>query len=246
MRSPVARFFSADVLAALGEACGASRGDLLLIAADRDAVTSRVLDVLRREIAEKRELADPSRLEFAFITEYPLYEWNETTERWAAAHHMFTAPVEEDLPLIERDPGAVGSRAYDFVCNGHEIASGSVRIHSRETQLAVMASLGISEEDATLKFGHMLEAFTLGAPPHAGIAPGIDRTVALFAGESDIREVIAFPKTKSASDPMTGAPAPVTAEQLSEVHIDLAASAHAAIAAQAAGDDAAAEDAAPD
>ena len=245
VRSPVARFFSADVLAALGETCGARRGDLLLIAADRDAVTSRVLDVLRREIAEERELADRSRLEFAFITEFPLYEWNETTERWDAAHHMFTAPVEEDLPLIEHDPGAVGSRAYDFVCNGHEIASGSVRIHSRETQLAVMASLGISEEDAMLKFGHMLEAFTLGAPPHAGIAPGIDRTVALFAGENDIREVIAFPKTKSASDPMTGAPAPVTVEQLSEVHIDLDASARAAIAAQAAGDGAAAEEAAP-
>ena len=235
VRSPVARFFSPDTLAALGTACGASRGDLLLIAADRDAVTSRVLDVLRREIAAERELADPTRLEFAFITEYPLYEWDETTERWGAAHHMFTAPVEADLPLLEADPGAVGSRAYDFVCNGHEIASGSVRIHSRETQLAVMASLGISAEEAALKFGHMLEAFTFGAPPHAGIAPGLDRTVALFAGENDIREVIAFPKTKSASDPMTGAPAPVAAEQLGEVHIDLDSTARAAIESRAAG-----------
>jgi aspartyl-tRNA synthetase len=235
VRSPAARFFSADALAALANACGASRGDLLLIAADRDVVTSRVLDVLRREIAEERELADPSRLEFAFITEFPLYEWDETTERWTAAHHMFTAPVEADLHLLDDSPGDVLSRAYDFVCNGHEIASGSVRIHSRDTQLAIMASLGISEEDAALKFGHMLEAFTYGAPPHAGIAPGIDRTVALFAGESDIREVIAFPKTKSASDPMTGAPAPVTAEQLNEVHIELTSAARDAIEARAAG-----------
>jgi aspartyl-tRNA synthetase len=235
VRSPVARFFSADALAALATACGAGRGDLLLIAADRDTVTSRVLDLLRREVAEERELADPSRLEFAFITEFPLYEWDETNERWDASHHMFTAPVEADLPLLEESPGDVGSRAYDFVCNGQEIASGSVRIHSRATQLAVMASLGISEAEAVVKFGHMLEAFTYGAPPHAGIAPGIDRTVALLAAERDMREVIAFPKTKSASDPMTGAPAPVTAEQLSEVHIELTAAARAAIETRAAG-----------
>jgi aspartyl-tRNA synthetase len=225
VRSPVARFFSAEQLANLGRACGAARGDLLLIVADRDAVSSRVLDVLRRRIAEDRELADPGRLEFAFITQFPMFEWDEQEGRWGAVHHLFTAPFEEDIDLIESDPAAVRSHAYDIVCNGQEIGSGSIRIHRRELLMRVLARLGMGDEEATTKFGHMLEAFTFGAPPHGGIAPGIDRTVALFAGERDIREVIAFPKTKSASDPMTGAPSPVSERQLDEVHIAVVRSA---------------------
>ncbi|MEZ4554292.1 MAG: aspartate--tRNA ligase [Dehalococcoidia bacterium] len=221
VRSPVARFFTPEQFAALGRACGASRGDLLLIAADRDAVTSRVLDVLRRRIAEDRDLPDPGRLVFAFITQFPMFEWDEDEQRWSAVHHLFTSPFAEDVELIDSDPGAVRSHAYDIVCNGQEIGSGSIRIHRRELLSRVLARLGMAEEEATAKFGHMLEAFTFGAPPHGGIAPGIDRTVALFAGERDIREVIAFPKTKSASDPMTGAPAPVSARQLRDVHIAL-------------------------
>ncbi|MGE0226942.1 MAG: aspartate--tRNA ligase [Dehalococcoidia bacterium] len=221
VRSPVARFFTPDQFAALGRACGAARGDLLLIAADRDAVTSRVLDVLRRRIAEDRNLADPGRLVFAFVTQFPMFEWDEEEQRWSAVHHLFTSPFEEDVELIDSDPGAVRSHAYDIVCNGQEIGSGSIRIHRRELLSRVLARLGMAEEEATAKFGHMLEAFTFGAPPHGGIAPGIDRTVALFAGERDIREVIAFPKTKSASDPMTGAPAPVSERQLRDVHIAL-------------------------
>ena len=229
VRSPVSRFFDAEALSALGRACGATRGDLLLIAADSDAVTSRVLDVLRRHMAAEHGLADAGTLLFALITEFPMFEWDGGGERWSAVHHLFTAPWEEDVELLVSDPGAVRSHAYDIVCNGQEIGSGSIRIHRREVLLKVLETLGIGLEEATLKFGHMLEAFTYGAPPHGGIAPGLDRTVALLAGEQDIREVIAFPKTKSASDPMTGAPAPITPEQLAEAHIDLAASAREAL-----------------
>ena len=229
VRSPVARFFEADTLAAMGERCGAERGDMLLIVADQDAVSSRVLDALMRHVAEQRGLADPNVLAFALVTEFPMFEWDETEERWSAVHHLFTAPFEEDLSLIESDPGKVRSRAYDLVCNGQEIGSGSIRIHRRELLLQVLRRLELNEEEAEARFGHMLEAFTYGAPPHGGAAWGLDRTVALFAGERDIREVIAFPKTKSAADPMTGAPAPVDDDQLAEVHISLTAEARAAL-----------------
>ena len=237
VRSPVARFFEAAELVAIGERLGAQRGDLLLLVADDDATTSRALDVLIREVAEERELADPAVLAFALITEFPMFEWDAQGERWSAMHHLFTAPFEEDLALIESDPGAVRSHAYDLVCNGQEIGSGSIRIHRRDVLSRVLARIGLEEAEAERRFGHMLEAFTYGAPPHGGVAPGIDRTVALFAGERDIREVIAFPKTKSASDPMTGAPSSVSPEQLAEVHIKLDAEATAALAALEAGDD---------
>ena len=232
VKSPAARFFTPGQAAALGQACGARRGDLLLIAAGPDALTAKVLDVLRRTVAEQRGLADPSTLAFLFVTQFPAFEWDADEEKWSAVHHLFTAPFTDDLPLLERDPGSVRSHAYDLVCNGQEIGSGSIRIHSREVQLAVLRTLGLTLDEAKLKFGHMLEAFSYGAPPHGGIAPGIDRTVALFAGERDIREVIAFPKTKSAGDPMTGAPAPVSERQLRDVHIRLAPDAEEALAEQ--------------
>ena len=221
VRSPVARFFEEETLAALASACGASNGDMLLIVADQDAVSSRVLDVLMRRVAEDRDLADPNVLAFAFITEFPMFEWDAQGQRWSAMHHLFTAPFEEDVELMEEDPAAARSRAYDLVCNGQEIGSGSIRIHRRELLSRVLRLLDLDESEAEERFGHMLEAFTYGAPPHGGIAPGLDRTVALFAGERDIREVIAFPKTKSATDPLTGAPASVRDEQLAEVHIAL-------------------------
>ncbi|MBM4414767.1 MAG: aspartate--tRNA ligase [Chloroflexi bacterium] len=223
VRSPAARFVTAAEFAAVAEACGAARGDLLLLVAGPDAVTSRALDALRRHVAEERGLADPQRLEFAFVTEFPMLEWDEQEARWSAVHHLFTAPYEADIARIDDDPAAVRSHAYDIVCNGQEIGSGSIRIHRPELLLRVLARLGMGEAEARAKFGHMLEAFTFGAPPHGGIAPGIDRTVALFAGERDIREVIAFPKTKSASDPMTGAPSAVSARQLAEAHIAVVA-----------------------
>ena len=233
VKTPVSRFFTPDDLAALGRACGAHRGDLLLIAAGPDALTSRVLDNLRRHLAEERGLADPDTLSFLFVTEFPMFEWDADSERWSAVHHLFTSPFSDDIGIVESDPGAVRSHAYDLVCNGQELASGSIRIHSRDVQMSVLRALGLSLDEAMLKFGHMLEAFTYGAPPHGGIAPGIDRTVALFARERDIREVIAFPKTKTASDLLMGAPAAVTPMQLRDVHIDLNAAARDHLASQA-------------
>ena len=226
-RSPAKRFIDGDTLAALGAACGASRGDMLLIVADRDEVTSRVLDGLMRHVAEQRELADPNVLAFALITDFPMFERDAADTRWSAVHHLFTSPSEEDDELLETDPGRVRSRAYDLICNGQEIGSGSIRIHRRERLMRVLRALDLDESEAEERFGHMLQAFTFGAPPHGGIALGIDRTAALLAGERDIREVIAFPKTKTASDPMTGAPSAVEAQQLADVHVALTPEAQA-------------------
>ena len=204
---------------ALARDAGAKRGDLLLLAIGEDKLTSRVLDVLRRHVASERKLTSDEELYFVFVTEFPMFEWDDTNERWSAMHHLFTAPFEEDIPLLQSDPGLVRSRAYDLVANGWELSSGSIRIHSRDLQERVLLTLGLTLEEARIKFGHMLDAFEFGTPPHGGFAPGIDRTVALFAGEKDIREVIAFPKTKSASDLLMGAPSSVSHEQLDEVHI---------------------------
>ncbi|HEY5640096.1 MAG TPA: aspartate--tRNA ligase [Dehalococcoidia bacterium] len=223
IKSPVAKFFTPQQVASLARLAGAKRGDMLLMVADKEPAANKALDPLRRELASRLELADPDVLAFVFVTDYPLLDWSETEERWVSSHHPFTSPNLEDLPLMESDPGAVRSHAYDCVCNGWELFSGSIRIHQREVQEAVFARLGIGPEEARRRFGHMLEAFEFGAPPHAGIGAGIDRLLAVLLRESDIREVIAFPKTKSASDPMTGAPAPISAEQLEELHIALTA-----------------------
>ncbi|MEX1253248.1 MAG: aspartate--tRNA ligase [Dehalococcoidia bacterium] len=224
VRSPVAKYLALDLVRAAAERAGAKRGDLLLLVAGEGGKKQteagsahRVkpsLDGLRREVATRLKLADPGVLYYGFITEFPLVEWNADEERWDALHHLFTAPMEEDLHYLDGDPGRVRSRAYDIICNGMELASGSVRIHRRPMQERIFRLLGISDEDARLRFGHMLDAFEYGTPPHAGFAPGIDRVVAQLTDEDDIREVIAFPKTKTAADPMTGAPMPVTEEQL--------------------------------
>ena len=231
VRSPVAKYLSLELVRGAAERAGARRGDLLLLVAGEGGKrklepgsVNRVkpsLDGLRREVAAGRKLADPGVLHYAFITEFPLVEWDDEEEHWTALHHLFTAPMEEDLHLFDSDPARIRSRAYDLVCNGYELSSGSVRIYQRELQERVFRLLSIGEEDARVRFGHMLEAFEFGAPPHAGFAPGIDRIVAQLAGEDDIREVFAFPKTKSASDPMTGAPSPVTEEQLRTLGIRL-------------------------
>jgi aspartyl-tRNA synthetase len=219
VKSPVAKFFTAGQVIALAGLAGAGRGDMLLVVADTEAVANKALDALRREIAARLGLADPQALAFAFVTDYPLFEWSDTEGRWMSAHHPFTSPNLEDLPLMDTEPGKVRSHAYDLVCNGWELFSGSIRIHQREVQEKVFQMLGIGPEEAQRRFGHMLEAFEYGAPPHAGIGSGIDRLMAVLIGESDIREVIAFPKTKSAGDPMTGAPSPVDPEQLEVLHI---------------------------
>ena len=221
IKSPAAKFLSLEEIIQLANIANAVRGDLIILAADMDLITSRALDAVRRAAASKLELINSNRLDFVWITEFPLFEWDEGESRWSATHHLFTAPIDEDKKYLDSDPSQVRSRAYDVVCNGQEIGGGSVRIHSRDDQLQILHLLGISTEDAQEKFGHMLDAFEFGAPPHGGIAWGMDRTVALIAGEQDIREVIAFPKTKSAVDLVTGAPAMVSEDQLSDVHISV-------------------------
>jgi aspartyl-tRNA synthetase len=229
VRSPVAKYLSLDLVRTAAQRAGAKQGDLLLLIAGEGGKKSleagsaaRVkpaLDGLRREVAARQQLADPGVLHYAFITEFPLVEWNDDENRWDAVHHLFTAPKEEDLPLFDSDPARIGSRAYDLICNGMELASGSVRIHERAVQERVFRLLGLSDEDARRRFGHMLDAFEFGAPPHAGLAPGLDRVVAQLADEDDIREVIAFPKTKTGAEPMTGAPGRVEQKQLDELGI---------------------------
>ena len=222
LRSPMAKYFTLEQAKEMTRLTGARRGDILLMVADREATANKALDALRRELAARLELADPKTRHFAFITDFPLLEWHPEDERWYAMHHPFTSPKEEDILLMDTDPGHVRARAYDLVCNGWELGGGSIRIHRRWLQEKMFGLLGIGPEEAQRRFGHMLEAFEYGAPPHGGIATGLDRTVALLVDEDDIREVIAFPKTKSAIDPLTGAPASVRPEQLAELHIAVA------------------------
>jgi aspartyl-tRNA synthetase len=219
IRSPVAKYLSLELVEGAAQRANANKGDLLLLVAGEGGKgktepgsSNRVkpaLDGLRREIASRLELADKDMLHFAFITEFPLVEWDEDAERWDALHHLFTAPMVEDMKYFESDPAKIRSRAYDTVCNGTELGSGSVRIHQRGIQERVLGLLGVSDEQAALRFGHM------------GFAPGIDRTVAMLAQEEDIREIIAFPKTKNGSEPMTGAPSVVDQEQLDVLGIKL-------------------------
>ena len=219
--SPMHRYLSLEEVRAIAARVGASRDDLIIMVADQEEQASQALDGLRREMARRLNLVDEGLLAFCFITDFPLVEWNEAEERWDAVHHPFTSPKEEDLPLMDSDPGHVRARAYDLVCNGWEIAGGSIRIHRRDVQEKMFSLLRIAPAEAQDRFGHMLEAFEYGAPPHGGIATGLDRTVMLLAGERDIREVIAFPKTKTASDPLFGAPSTVSDAQLKELHIAL-------------------------
>ncbi len=231
VRSPVLKFIGLDLAKALGLRAGAASGDMLLIVAGSGGMkalepgsAARVkpaLDALRRTLGAKLGLIDRDTLKFAFIVDFPLVEWNDESQRWDASHHLFTSVKEEDLGMLDSDPGKVRSNAYDITCNGWEIASGSIRIHRREEQERIFRLLGISDEDARTRFGHMLDAFEYGAPPHGGIAPGIERTVALFAQETDIRETIAFPKTKSASDLMTNAPTAVDQSALDTLGLRL-------------------------
>lgn len=221
VRSPVGKYFSSEELRAIGMRAGAERGDLILLLADKDQHVNAALDPLRRELADRMMLTNPSERAFAFVTEYPLFERMAGEEQWTSSHHPFTAPYEQDISLFNDNPGAVRSRSYDLVCNGWELLSGSVRIHSREMQEKVFARLGIGPEEAKRRFGHLLEAFEYGAPPHAGFGAGLDRLLAVLTGCPDIREVIAFPKTKSAVDPLSDAPDSVHPEQLEDLHLRL-------------------------
>jgi aspartyl-tRNA synthetase len=182
---------------------------------------NNVLGELRLEMGRRLNLADPRTLAFAFIEQFPLLRWDNDQKRWGPEHHPFTAPVEEDIPLLDTTPEKVRARHYDIVCNGLELASGSIRIHTAELQTKIFHLLGYSDDDIRERFGTLLEAFEYGAPPHGGIAPGIDRIVMLLAGEETIREVIAFPKNQSATDLTLDAPSAVTEAQLAELHLRL-------------------------
>ncbi|MBN1484266.1 MAG: aspartate--tRNA ligase [Chloroflexia bacterium] len=221
LRSPVAKFLDPEEQRAIVQRLGAQQGDLLLIVAGPPRVVAASLDLLRREMGQRLSLADPDLLAFGWVVDFPLLRWDEELGRWDAEHHPFTSPKEEDLPLLESDPGRVRANCYDLICNGYELASGSIRIHRRDVQERIFELLGYSVEDAQERFGHLLEAFEYGAPPHGGIAPGIDRLVMILAGEESIREVMAFPKTNQAQDPLMGAPAPVSEQQLRELHIQI-------------------------
>ena len=213
----------------LAERAGAARGDLIILMAGPPKLANQWLAAMRTHLAEQLELADPHTLAFAFVTDFPLFDWDDDAQRWDSTHHPFTAPAPGCESMLDNANGndngslaAIPSRAYDLVCNGSELASGSIRIHRRDLQEKVFAILGYTPAQVQERFGHILEAFDYGAPPHGGIAPGIDRLVAMLAGAASLREVIAFPKTQSGSDLLFGAPAPVEAGQLRDLAIRIA------------------------
>ncbi|MFZ6031393.1 MAG: aspartate--tRNA ligase [Chloroflexota bacterium] len=214
-----AKFVSEAEVAQLRQKTGAQEGDLILFVADQKAVANKTLGQLRLLFRDRLNLADKSILAFAWVVDFPMFEWNEEEKKWDAAHHPFTMPRMEHLDRFETDPGSILSDAYDMVCNGYEVASGSIRIHRSDIQRKVFELLGLSEEEIEQKFGHLIEAFQFGAPPHGGMAPGIDRIVMLFADEPNIREVIPFPKNQAARDVMADAPSAADAKQLKELHL---------------------------
>ena len=219
LASPIAKHFRSDQMEALLAKSGAKPGDLVLVVADEVPVACDSLARLRLHLGEKADLIDRSRYAFLWVTDFPLLEWDKEAGRYAAMHHPFTAPLDEDLPLLDTDPGKVRAKAYDMVLNGAEIGGGSIRIHRRDVQSRMFELLNIGPEEAGRKFGFLLEALEYGAPPHGGIAFGLDRLAMILAGARSLREVIAFPKTQKATCLMTDAPSPVDPKQLRELHI---------------------------
>ncbi len=219
LSGPIAKFFSADEQTALRETLEAENGGYMFFVADKDPVVFESLNRLRSHFRDRLDLADKDVLALCWVTDFPLFEWNEDEQRIEPMHHMFTMPREEDLPLLDSDPLRVIGQLYDLVANGTELASGSIRIHRPELQQKIFSMIGIEQEEAERRFGAILQAFRYGAPPHGGIAPGIDRLIMVLCDEPNIREVMAFPKTQAARDEMMNAPGPVTEAQLKELNI---------------------------
>lgn len=220
-RSPITKFFNPEQLEAIRERMGGKTGDLLIFVADKPQVTMEVLGRLRLELGKSLNLIDKDRWELLWVVDFPLLQYDEEEKRYQAVHHPFTSPRPEDLELLETAPGQVRAQAYDLVLNGIELGGGSIRIHRRELQERMFSALNISPSEAEEKFGFLLEAFSYGAPPHGGIALGLDRLIMLLAAAPSIRDVIAFPKTQSASCLLTGAPSSVDARQLRELHLNI-------------------------
>lgn len=223
LNGPIAKFFDEALASALMERMKAEVGDILVFVADQASVVAASLGALRTKLGHDLDLIDESQFAFLWITDWPLLEYSEEEGRYKAAHHPFTRPFDEDIPLMETDPSAVRAQAYDIVLNGYELGGGSLRIYERELQEKMFALLGFSEEEARAQFGYLLDAFEYGVPPHAGLAFGLDRFVMLLAGRNNLRDTIAFPKTASASCLLTNAPSAVSAEQLDELNLAIKA-----------------------
>jgi aspartyl-tRNA synthetase len=216
-----AKYLNLEQVRQIAVKTGAKPGDLIVFVADTYAVVASALGKLRQEMGLRLGLADPDLFAFAWVVNFPLFDWNKELGRWEAKHHPFTAPLEADILLLDKEPARVGSRAYDIVLNGYEVGGGSIRIHQAWLQRKIFQVMKYNETEIDERFGHLLEAFSYGAPPHGGIAVGIDRLVMLLSGAENIREVIPFPKNQNAADMLFNAPAPVTEEQLKELHIRL-------------------------
>jgi aspartyl-tRNA synthetase len=219
VKGPIAKFFTEEELNALKQRMDAADGDLLLFVADKPRVVADALGALRSKLGAELGLIDQNQFAFLWVVDFPLLEWDEEAQRYVALHHPFTRPKDEDLHLFDSDPGKIRAQAYDMVLNGYELGGGSMRIYKRDVQEKMFKALGFTPEEAREKFGFLLDAFEYGTPPHGGIALGLDRLVMLLAGRNNLREVIAFPKTASASDLMVDAPGPVDIAQLLDLHI---------------------------